>query len=72
MPVSAARRSALARRRCAVSVVSMPTSALPTVGRRAAAAIASSRVDLPDPFSNDEVRYFFKPTWRFEFAGASI
>src|SRR2546427_4993826 len=44
-------RSALASRRCASSVPSRATSVAPTVGRAAAAAIPSSSVDFPEPFS---------------------
>src|SRR5712691_7187893 len=45
------RRKAFPSRRCASSVSSSCTSALPTVESRAAAAIPSSKVDFPDPFS---------------------
>src|SRR5213594_3016072 len=44
-------RSAAASCRCAASVPSCATSAAPTVGRLAAAAIPSSSVDFPEPFS---------------------
>ncbi|PYP59076.1 MAG: hypothetical protein DMD44_05700 [Gemmatimonadetes bacterium] len=43
--------SRAARRRGASSVPSRPISAAPTVGRLAAAASPSSRVDFPEPFS---------------------
>src|SRR3989475_11808037 len=44
-------RRAWASRCCASSVPSRPTSVAPTVGRAAAAAIPSSSVDFPEPFS---------------------
>src|SRR5205807_2686912 len=44
-------RRVLASRCCASSVPSRPTSVAPTVGRAAAAAIPSSSVDFPEPFS---------------------
>src|SRR5438552_5348401 len=49
-------RSAFPRRRCASRVLSCCTSALPTAGSRAAAAMPSRSVDFPDPFSPTKKR----------------